>query len=399
MEISSNKSLKKFFNDEYIKIKNSSDYISGIPYTDDIGSIPLAGISYNDQLSLKQSALEKIYGMDVDLAPSPEILNYRLRMDYVCSHNPFHEPQNRFGQRKMKRFNWVVDMNESVLFNKKWFKKARELFELAISEGIEIYDLVKNTGDFRYIVLKGDKEIMISIVSKSGDFKKYKSLMQKAIDLGFSSVLLVHQPSLTDTSEGEVVEFLGNENIEVSLGEKGFIIGHNTFFQNNLSGFELILDDVRKELKSNSTEKLIDLYSGVGTLGIIFSEYFKEIFGFDINPENVKMTKQICELNNIDNYMNQVKDLNTNYEIDLDIKKETLIVDPPRIGLEERGIKHVLKFEPKKIIYISCNPITQKKDIDKLQKNGYKLKSLKSYDLFPLTYHMESLAILEAGGQ
>ncbi len=399
MIIDSNKTYKKFLVESANKLRREGK-VKDQPslYFGQIGSIPLEDLNYEDQIFIKNQALNIIFNnkYKINITKSDIIHEYRFRMDYVCSYNPFHEPNNRFGQRKAGRFNWVVDMSEPVLFKKEWFLKARLLFELAISEGIEIYDLVKHTGDLRYIVVKAQgNESMISFVSKEGNTEKYKNILKEAEELGFSSINLVKQPKLTDLSEGDVVKSLRKEYIRVKVKDSVFDVGVNTFFQNNLKTFEKIIDYITQELKEKNSEYLIDLYAGVGTIGIIFSKQFKKVFGYEIDSENIKYSKQNIDLNKAYNYSMIQKDLNSNDLIEEVHKEQILIVDPPRIGLEQNGINNVLSFDPKKIVYISCNPVTQARDIKELENHGYKIKKINGFDMFPHTYHLESVAIIE----
>ncbi len=145
--INSNKTYKSFIKTEASKLR-ASEIINKdtSKYFPDIGSIPLEDIPYSNQIEIKEKALKNIYPSfkNIEVAASDQTYNYRFKMDYVCSYNPFHEPNNRLGQRKAGKFNWVIDMTEAVLFSCEWFNKARKLFELALEQGIELYDLVKH---------------------------------------------------------------------------------------------------------------------------------------------------------------------------------------------------------------------------------------------------------------
>ncbi len=129
-----------------------------------------------------------------------------------------------------------------------------------------------------------------------------------------------------------------------------------------------IINFVKEDIKNDSNKILIDLYYGVGTIGILLSEYFQEIYGYEINSESVELGLENIKLNNIKNYKLEVKDLNILDELENLPQNELVIVDPPRTGLQENEIKNILNFNPKKLIYVSCNPVTQALDIEILQK-------------------------------
>ena len=396
--IKTNKSLKKFLLAEALKLRQKN-LINSTPskYFSKIGSIPLEDLFYKDQIRIKKEALNQIYkNIQIELVPSDKIYNYRFRMDYVCSFNPFHEPKNRFGQRKAGKYNWVIDMDEAILFNKKLFKDARKLFNLAIYSGINIYDLVKHSGDLRYIVLKAWKnESMITFVSKNTSLKLWEPIMKEASSLGFKSVNLHKQDSRRDTSEGKLVHYLNKKTIKVKLKNFSFYVSPNSFFQNNIKTFEKIIKFIELEIKKENSYSLIDLYSGVGTIGILLSKYFNHIYSFEINPVNILYAKKNFKLNNIYSYNIIEQDLTKDLKNLEQYKDQIVLVDPPRAGLEKKGINQVLKLNPKKIIYISCNPVSQFNDIEVLKAYSYKLTKVKGFDMFPQTYHIESVAILE----
>jgi len=398
--IDSNKKLKQFFNLEFRKIRESkANTRASSKYFGEIGSTEIEDIPYDLQIQIKADSLQhifsKITGDLIEIEKSPALEKYRFRMDFVCDFNPFHEPNNRFGQRKKGKYNWVIDMDECVLIPKNWFNKSREVYKFINNLGLRNYDLVKKDGELRYMVIRQfEGEAMLNIVTKSN---RNDSLIEKtaqfALKQGFKSVYWMLEETERDDSNGKIHKYWGEENILVSLGKKEFKIGPLNFFQNNISAFEKIIEDVKNFINENRTDILYDLYSGIGTLGIIFSEYYKQVYGYEFEQQNVDQFEQNTKLNKIKNYKMQQADLNK-LMTDHILEDQTIVIDPPRTGLQKTGIENVLKFNPKYIIYISCNPITQADDLLSLIAN-YKVKFIKAYDCFPLTYHLESLVIME----
>lgn len=407
--IDSNKKLKKFYSQKFLEIRNSTEFESKhtSKYFGEIGSIPIQDIPYNKQLEIKQTALKQIFpkfNKEIEIAGSEVTEHYRLKMEYVCSYDPFHEPNSRFGQRKTKRFNWVVDMDEAVLADKKWFTKTRKIYDFLQENSFRNYDLVKKDGNLRYIVLKSFKnEAMLNIVTKYEDSENLiDQAAEIATNLGFKSIYWSINPDERDEAVGLIKKVYGDKLIDVEMGSKSFKIGPYTFFQNNISGFENLVTYVKKFIEENKQmtieSTLYDLYCGVGTLGIIFSNYFKNVVGFEIVEDSVKLGEMNIKLNKIDNYKISTRNLNS---VDDDDSyppfelNQFVIVDPPRAGLQKHGISHINKLSPKFLIYISCNPITQAMDLENLK--GYKVIEAKAFDLFPHTLHMENVIILERG--
>lgn len=401
MKIDSNKKLKKFFREEFQTIRDQNLNTRKVStYSGEIGSTKLEDIPYELQLDIKRKALSSILGIDsIEIVPSPKIERYRYKMEFVCSFDPFHEPNNRFGQRKEKRFNWVVDLEDCILVPKEWFHATRKLYEFLLSKKIELYDLVSFKGNLRYLVLRNFKnQATITVVSKTKLNQELREeTWEQAKKLGFKGIDFIINPTQTDITTGEFSENFGDTDIQVELLEKSFYVGSENFFQNNISGFEFLAEYVKtllKKIPEENTEYLYDLYCGVGTLGILFSDQFRKIIGIDIVEKNIEYLEKNLKLNSISNYKYSTEDLNKK-DLELEIhSNQTLIVDPPRSGLQKNGVQHILKLNPEYIIYISCNPITQQQDMLELAKK-YKVLEAKAFDLFPLTYHMENVLLLK----
>lgn len=442
MALDSNKKLKNFYAQRFGDIRANETLVeSTSKYFGEVGSTPLEDIPYKRQVEVKKDALKTIFSnknlelskemiSQIDVIESPITEEYRLKMEFVADFNPFQNPSSRFGQRKKGKFNWVIDMDESNLTDKRWFKKLRKLYEKLQSLGIRNYDLVKHDGNLRYLVLRCQgKNAMISIITKEESDETttiINDVAEFALELGFKSVYWNVNSTIGDKADGKLKRIWGMQEMEVEMYGYKFLINPQTFFQNNILGFEVLLEYVEEKIselillprgRSNSdlseservtqripntrevsnrvVNTLYDLYSGVGTLGIIFSKYFEKVVGFEIVQESVKLAKENMKLNEITNYEISQADLNSiefNESHQLP-KHQVLIVDPPRIGLEKNGVKHILNLEPKFIVYISCNPITQVQDLIML-KDKYEVVDIKGFDLFPHTLHMESVVVL-----
>jgi tRNA (uracil-5-)-methyltransferase len=463
MALDSNKKLKNFYAQRFGDIRANETLVeSTSKYFGEVGSTPLEDIPYKRQVEVKKDALKTIFSNEdlelsqemisqIDVIESPTTEEYRLKMEFVADFNPFQNPSSRFGQRKKGKFNWVIDMDESNLIDEKWFKKLRKLYEKLQLLGIRNYDLVKHDGNLRYLVLRCQgKNAMLSIITKEESDETtaiINDVAEFALELGFKSVYWNVNSTIGDKADGKLKRIWGMQEMEVEMYGYKFLINPQTFFQNNILGFEVLLEYVEEKIKTltptlsligeevkssrplampggrqgkglrggwsqteellteNSKTILYDLYSGVGTLGIIFSKYFEKVIGFEIVQESVRLAKENMKLNEITNYEISQADLNspsderrrghvTAPSNELINEHKFLIVDPPRIGLEKNGVKHILNLEPKFIVYISCNPITQVQDLIML-KDKYEVVDIKGFDLFPHTLHMENVVVLK----
>ena len=184
----------------------------------------------------------------------------------------------------------------------------------------------------------------------------------------------------------------GNDFFIDSIGDYLFRVSYNSFFQVNKSGVKLLYDKVAEYAGLTKKENVLDLYCGTGTIGIYLSKNAKKVIGVEINQNAVNDANYNKELNNIDNIEFICKDVSLIKEKYKNI--DLVVVDPPRSGLKGESIYNVLDINPKKIIYVSCDPITLARDL-KILKTKYNVKDVTLVDMFPNTYHCESITILE----
>ena len=171
-----------------------------------------------------------------------------------------------------------------------------------------------------------------------------------------------------------------------------FYVSPESFFQVNTVTFKELYKYVISKLDNEETA--LDLYSGTGTISILMSKYFNKVYGIEVSSSSIKDANENLKLNNISNVEfieGKVED-----KIDLlkELKVDTVIMDPPRSGSDNKSLTSIMKINPKKIIYISCNPVTLARDYNVL-KEQYSLKSIDLFDMFPETSHIESLLVLE----
>ena len=181
------------------------------------------------------------------------------------------------------------------------------------------------------------------------------------------------------------------------LGDYKFKISPLSFYQVNPVQTEILYDTAIKCLNDNNKNNIaLDLYCGIGTIGIFASKYFKKVYGIEIVEqaiEDAKYNAKINKIDNIDFFAGDVeKVLPKIIEID-NIKPSTIFVDPPRKGLDKKTIEILQELKPSKIIYISCNPATLARDIALLEKN-YNIKEIQPVDMFPYTTHIECITVL-----
>ena len=183
---------------------------------------------------------------------------------------------------------------------------------------------------------------------------------------------------------------IGSDHLMIELNNVQLKFGALSFFQINTPVFEMALSDIKQFL--DKSKDVVDYYSGVGAIGLSLREYFKSAILVESNGGAVQYAKDNIVLNNITNCEARLS--STEKMLDLISSDKVIIFDPPRAGLDKSVVEKVLEVGPERIIYMSCNPSTQARDI-KLLSNKYNVKFLKLYNFFPRTPHVEALCVLE----
>jgi len=348
------------------------------PYFGRCGGCLLQHIPYEEQLRFKASKLSKYTGLNVNVIPSPKIYGHRNRVDIVIS-------TTGIGFRRYGTWWEAVDIEECPVFGDSSGKVLKALREFIEDEKLSLYDIRRNEGFLRYIVIREGKftsELMVNLVTKEGNlpesFPNYFPFV--------SSIYWSVNRSDSDVSYGDVQRFWGNPFIMEKLEDVLYLIHPNSFFQTN--SYQAV-NLVKKVAELVDGGRVLDLYSGVGTFGVYLAKRGFKVEGVEINPFAVEMANKNAELNGV----------NAKFHVgsDKDVKNlskyDTIIVDPPRAGLHPKLIQKILRDEPEKIIYVSCNPKTLSENLSALREK-YHVENAIGLDMFPHTPHVEAVVEL-----
>ena len=328
------------------------------PYYKECGGCQLLGIPYKEQLKYKQEKVIDIIKKYDNQVINPEIIK---TSEYEYRNKITLQVKNGIPGLYTESTNTLIPIKKCLLIP----QNLNELLPL-ISE----LDLTKIT----QIIIKTIKsKIMIQFIGSINKQEVIK-LSNKVESIWINNNLIY-----------------GNPYLQEELSPYKFNISPNSFFQINKEGTIAIYNKVKEYLGKNNNH-VLDLYCGTGTIGIYISKYCKKITGIELNPSSANDAKKNILLNNINNMDIIQGDVGTL----LNTKKEydAIIVDPPRSGLSKKTKESITKIKSKKIIYISCNPITLARDINDLS-SIYQLNKITLVDMFPNTYHCESVCILE----
>jgi 23S rRNA (uracil-5-)-methyltransferase RumA len=345
------------------------------------GGCAYQNIDYKEEVKIKKEMLEKYLNfLDIDkkFIEAKERFFYRNRMDFV-----FHKEGSEilFGLREKGKWNKVVNIEECFIFSKKSREYLNLIRDFVKKEGIEVYDLIKKEGNLRYAVIRESKNINkvhVNFVVTS-DFPIKKFFENQNL---FTSASVSINKSLSDVSFGELKEYVG-EIYSEKVKDFEFIISPNSFFQTNVKMLEVLLEEVEKFVEGKI---LLDLYCGVGTFSIYFSNKFEKVIGVEVEKISVEDAKKNALFNSVRNanfIASKVED------VIRVLNGDFAILDPPRAGLSKKVLKGLIKNKNiKKILYISCNIKTLARDL-KILKEYFEIKEVIGFDFFPLTEHFE----------
>ncbi len=280
----------------------------------------------------------------------------------------------------------------------------QSIVELMESMRIEPYDEDNRRGLLRHVLIRyGEmtKQIMVVLVVNQQTFPARKNFVQE-LRKRYPEITTIIQN--VNTRKTSVV--LGNDErvlfgpgyIEDVLCGLTFRISAKSFYQINHKQTEVLYKSALDLLKFKGNEVILDAYCGIGTIGMYASKFVKQVIGVELNKDAVEDAKINARLNEISN-IRFICDDAGHYMTKLAKEKKHLdavIMDPPRSGSSEEFIRSLVRLQPKQVLYISCNPVTQVRDLQLFQKMGYKVKgNLLPIDLFPHTFHVESIVLLQ----
>ncbi len=268
------------------------------------------------------------------------------------------------------------------------------------------FNLRQQEGLMRNLIIRTSSsgEIMLIVVFFANEPEKIEALLNH-IEKQFpeiTSLLYVINEKANDTiSDQEIHIFRGNDCIYETMENLRFKVGPKSFFQTNSTQAYELYKVARSFAGLNGNELVYDLYTGTGTIAQFISGYCNKVIGIEYVPEAIEDAKINAELNNIENAMffsGDMKDILNEQFITTHGRPDIIITDPPRAGMHSDVIDAILFASPKKIVYVSCNPATQARDILMLSEK-YKVTKVQPVDLFPHTQHVENVVLMEAIAQ
>ncbi|MDR3704524.1 MAG: 23S rRNA (uracil(1939)-C(5))-methyltransferase RlmD [Paludibacteraceae bacterium] len=272
----------------------------------------------------------------------------------------------------------------------------------ALDNQLTFFDLRRQEGFLRNLIIRTSTtgEIMLIVVFFYSDEISQNGLLQYIADSfpSITSLLYIINGKANDTiTDREMFVYKGNDHIFEEMEGLKFKIGPKSFYQTNSNQAYELYKIARNFAQLTGNELVYDLYTGTGTIANFVARSCKQVVGIEYVPEAIEDAKVNAEINGITNtlfYAGDMKDiLNTEF-IDKHGKPDVIITDPPRAGMHDDVIKAILFASPTRIVYVSCNPATQARDLS-LMDAQYKVTAVQPVDMFPHTHHVENVVLLE----
>lgn len=344
---------------------------------------------------------------------SPETKYYRNKLEYTFSNRRWLLSEeiekkdslnyNGLGFHIPKMFDKIIDIDECFLQPSPSNEIRLAVKRYAVENNLAFFDIRNHDGLLRNLIIRTSattKDLMVIVAFYENDKEKINQLLNFIADSfpEITSLMYVVNEKHNDSiSDQEILLFKGNDHIFETMGDLKFKIGPKSFYQTN-SKQALNLYNIANDFAGITKNDIVyDLYTGTGTIANFVAKDAKKVIGLEYVPEAIEDAKINSEINNISNtefYAGDIKDLLSIDFITQKGKPDIIILDPPRAGVHKNVIKSMLFAKPKKIVYVSCNPATQVRDINLLSE-FYEVKKIQPVDMFPHTHHVENVVLME----
>ena len=308
------------------------------------------------------------------------------------------EDRNALGFHIPGAFDKVLDIKKCWL-QEDLSNEIRLFIRKFVSDrGYTFYDLRNQVGLMRTLMVRiaSTGEVMLIVVFGENDEEKIQDVMAAVAEQfpQITSLLYVINLKANDTiGDQEIITYRGRDYINESMEGLTFRIGPKSFYQtNSLQAYELY-KEARRMANLKGDELVYDLYTGTGTIANFVARHCKKVVGIEYVPEAIEDAKLNSNVNGIENtlfYAGDMKDILTDEFVAQHGHPDVMIIDPPRAGMHEDVVKVIMNAKPERIVYVSCNPATQARDLA-LMDSLYKVTEVQPVDMFPHTHHVENI--------
>ena len=387
------------------------------------GGCKAQDLKYDSQIKYKHEQVRDIFerlgGLTdfemLPIIPSERIFHYRNKMEFSFAKRwltekeigkdiEIKDKEFALGLHIPRIYDKVINLESCSICSDEFSQIMNFTRDFFKQSGETIYSTITHTGYLRNLVIKRShhtNDLMVNLVTheyKEDLIKKYADELLKLVP---SVTTIINNINIkkAQIALGDFEHVIhGDGNIYDTIGGYKFRISANSFFQTNTLQAEKLYKTALDFAELNGNEIVYDLYSGAGTIAIYVSGNANKVYAFETVEPAIEDAKINSELNNINNVFFTQADLNKSLLPIINRNKlphpDIVITDPPRGGMNPKTVQDILDLQPQKIVYVSCNPTTQVRDIKLLKEGGYKLVKIRPVDMFPHTYHIENVALL-----
>ncbi|WKV08372.1 23S rRNA (uracil(1939)-C(5))-methyltransferase RlmD [Thermoanaerobacterium sp. CMT5567-10] len=374
-------------------------------YAGKCGGCTLQHLSYKGQLEFKKQVVDdslsrigKINTIVYDTIGMDNPLYYRDKAEYPVG---IEDGNIKSGFYASKSHN-IIAIDSCMIQSDYSIEAMKTVREWANNYKITVYDKKTGKGLLRHVITKigfATKEVMVIVVVNGKNIPHKKELvsrLKRNIENVKSVVLNVNKNYGNQVMGNENIVIYGHEYITDFIGDKKFEISPLSFFQVNPVQTKVLYEKALEYADLKGDETVFDVYCGIGTISIFFAEHARKVYGIEVIPDAVEDARRNAAINGVDNTEfiagkaeDVMKDL-----CNKGLKPDVVVFDPPRKGLDKDVVEASIKMNPEKIIYVSCNPTTLARDLRIFEDNGYKIKKVQPVDMFPYTYHVETVVLM-----
>ena len=374
-----------------------------IPAVADHPGAPWQVLPYARQLEVKQEQVEdaltrigRLEGYELEpIVPALEEWRYRNKLEYsfgtgddgelVCG---FHAPG---------RWDQILPMTDCLLASERSNAAREQVLAEVRRQGLGAWDRRTQQGFLRNLVVREGRrtgELQVRLVTSPG--KLDADALIDAVDA--DGLFWTQTAGLGESTQGgETTLLQGSPQLSEQLGDLRFLISPEAFFQTNTEMAEVLYGHATEVAALRGSERVFDLYCGIGTIGLSLATRAREVIGVEIVEPAVADAIENARLNEITNASFFAGDIRLAMRelVERAGKPDVAVIDPPRAGLSQKVVRRIIEAAPERIVYVSCNPTTLAPNAAQLVEAGWTLKHVRPVDMFPQTPHIECVALLE----
>jgi len=385
------------------------------------GGCKWQNLPYNNQLKYKHQQvidnLERIAKVNLPeispILPSEKTQYYRNKLEFTFTHNRWFTAEEIASKDEINDYNglgfhiprfWdkIVDIEHCYLQGGDSNKIRLEIKKFAVENKYSFFNLRKQEGLLRNLIIRTSTtgELMVIVVFFYNDKVLIDNLLKNLAEKfpSITSLMYIINTKANDSlGDQDVLLFAGNDHIFEQMEDLKFKIGPKSFYQTNSEQAYNLYKIAEEYAQLTGNETVYDLYTGTGTIANFVAKKAKKVIGIEYVPEAIEDAKVNSEINKIDNtkfFAGDMKDILNNNFIAQHGHPDVIITDPPRAGMHNDVVNTIINALPDKIVYVSCNPATQARDINLLD-DYYKVVRVQPVDMFPHTYHVENIVLLQ----